>query len=140
MLPVSFVTFVSYPKIIPMESRRQQQIGKEIQKVVSALFQKSGPSYYGKAFVTITHVKVTPDLLVARIYLSVFNVTDKQQVVDEISAHTHEIRYQMGNEMRHQLRRIPDIQFFLDETLDYVYKMEDLFKDIQKPSDDEPEA
>jgi len=122
-----------------MESRRQQQIGKEIQKELGNIFQKSGPTYYGKAFVTVTKVNITPDLLVARIYLSIYNVKNKVEIVDEIRTHAHEIRYQLGNKMRHQLRRIPELEFFLDETLDYVYRMEEIFKDIEKDKDDTPE-
>ena len=119
-----------------MESRRQQQIGKEIQKEIGNIFQKSGPSIYGKAFVTVTNVNLTPDLLIARIYLSVYNVKEKEEVIEQIRGHAHEIRYHLGNDMRHQLRRIPELEFYLDETLDYVYRMEEIFKDIDK---DKPE-
>lgn len=120
-----------------MESRRQQQVAREIQKEVGHLFQKSGPSIYGQAFVTVTHVKVTPDLLIARIFLSVYNTEEKQQVVDTIQAQQAEIRYKIGNAMRHQLRRIPALEFFLDDSLDYVYKMEEIFKDIKPASEDD---
>lgn len=120
-----------------MESRRQQQVAREIQKEVGYLFQKSGPSIYGQAFVTVTHVKVTPDLLIARIFLSVYNTDEKQQVVDTIQAQQAEIRYRIGNAMRHQLRRIPALEFFLDDSLDYVYKMEEIFKDIKPASEDD---
>lgn len=122
-----------------MESRRQQQIAREIQKEIGHLFQKSGPSIYGNAFVTVTHVKITPDLLIARIYLSVYNTEEKQKVIDTIQAQHSEIRYRLGNAMRHQLRRIPELEFFLDDSLDYVYKMEEIFKDI-KPEDKEEES
>lgn len=118
-----------------MESRRQQQIAREIQKEIGQLFQKHGPTYYGRAFVTVTHVKITPDLLIARIYLSIYNTEEKQQVVDTIQAQHSDIRYRLGNAMRHQLRRIPELEFFLDDSLDYVYKMEEIFKDIKKEDD-----
>lgn len=123
-----------------MESRRQQQIAREIQKEIGQLFQKNGPSFYGKAFVTVTQVKVTPDLLVARIFLSVYNTEEKQQVVDTIQAQQAEIRYRLGNAMRHQLRRIPVLEFFLDDSLDYVYKMESLFKDIKSSPEDDSDS
>ena len=122
-----------------MESRRQQQIGKEIQKELGNIFQKSGPNFFGRAFVTITNVNITPDLLIARIYLSIYNVKDKEAVLDQIRSHVNEIRHQLGNKMRHQLRRIPELEFFQDETLDYVYRMEEIFNDIEKDEDDTTE-
>ncbi|MNE63558.1 Ribosome-binding factor A [compost metagenome] len=89
--------------------------------------------------VSISKVSVTPDLLEARIYLSLFKIEHPDVLMDEIKAKTSELRGALGNKLRHQLRRIPELQFFLDDTLDYVFKMEELFKQIndeKKPSSD----
>lgn len=93
---------------------------------------KNGPNYYGKAFVTITKVKVTPDLSVARFYLSVYNVDNKEEIIDQLRDHMHDIRGQLGNKLRNNLRRIPELEFFLDETLDEVFRIEKILKDVRK--------
>ena len=88
--------------------------------------------------VSIADVYVTPDLLEARIKLSFFQVQDVEAAIKKIFEKVSEIRGILGNKMRHQLRRIPELQFSLDDTLDYVFKMEELFKTInaEKPETD----
>jgi ribosome-binding factor A len=125
-------------KATTMSTKRQLQVGREIQKELGDLFMKNGPSWYGQAFVTITGVKLTPDLLTARVHLSVMNEKDKQHTVDLLSAQAKEIRYQLGNRMRHQLRRIPELEFFLDDSLDQVYHLENVFKKL-RDQDGNPE-
>ncbi len=97
------------------------------------LFQKEGRNYYGNAFVTVTNVRVSPDLGVANIHISVFGVKDSNAVLEQIKKHTKEIRHLLGNSIRHQARIVPELKFFLDDSLDYVEKMEKLFKDINVP-------
>lgn len=121
-----------------MESRRQKKISSLIQKELSSIFQKYGPDYYGKAFVTITHVRVTPDLSIARIYISVYNIDDHQQVINILSRHISEFRGKLGNRLRNQLRKIPGLEFYLDETLDEVFRLEQIFKGIKKEGEDKP--
>ncbi len=87
--------------------------------------------------VSISRVSVTPDLLEARIELSLFQVKDNQTALKLFADKTGEIRKQLGNKLRHHLRRIPTLTFSLDDTLDYVFKMEELFKNIN--STDKPE-
>ncbi len=113
-----------------MESKRQQQIGKLVQQAMSEVFQVYGPEYYGRAFVTISGVRVTPDLLIARTYLSVYNVEDKEAVVKEMKNHTAAIRNRVGRKIRNKVRRIPELEFFLDDTLDSVFRLDDMFKDM----------
>lgn len=116
-----------------MSLRRQQQVGSLLQEAMSEIFQVHGASYYGRAFVTITEVKMTPDLLVAKFYLSIFNVQDKQKTIDEIKSQAHEIRRHLGNKMRHHLRRIPELLFYLDESLDNALRINELLRGIEKP-------
>ena len=101
-----------------------------IQKEITDILQKNGPSIYGSAFVTVTDVYITPDLLVARVYLSVLQSKDRDELLKQFSFHNKEIRHQLGNRLRHQLRKIPELEFFLDDSLDQVFKIEQIFKDI----------
>ena len=85
--------------------------------------------------VTIVEVKVTPDLGVMRAYLSIYNAKDKQVILDDIKTHQGEIKNLLGRAIS-QLKRIPELEFYLDESLDEVYKMEELFKNIKKDDED----
>jgi ribosome-binding factor A len=80
--------------------------------------------------VSISSVKVTPDLLEARIYLSIFQVPDPKEVMKVIESRAWEIKKELADKVKHQFRRIPVLHFYLDDTLDYVFKMEEIFKQI----------
>ena len=112
------------------EGKRQKQIGSLINKEVSEIFQKLGLSMMDGGMVSISSVKVTPDLLEARIYLSFFQVNDKKEALKKIESRAWEIKKELTERVKHQLRRIPEIKYFSDDTLDYVFKMEELFKKI----------
>jgi ribosome-binding factor A len=89
---------------------------------------------------SISHVKITPDLYEARVYLSLFQIDDTASVLKTFEERNKEIRKELGNRVRHQLRSIPEIKFFLDDTLDYVFKMEKLFDEINKEKQQQPPA
>lgn len=120
-----------------MESRRQQKVASMLQQEMADLFMKQGSNWYGQAFVTISGVKVTPDLGVARFYLSVFNKQEPQAIVDGLNANVYDIRYKLGARIRHQLRSNPEIEFYLDSSLDNVDRIETLLKE-DPPSSEEP--
>ncbi len=113
-------------------SIRQQQVASIIKQALGDIFIKSGRDIYGKAFVTITNVKLTPDLLIARVYLSIYNVEDKQEIVDIIEEQNHYVRRLLGQKIRNKVRRIPELEFFLDDTLDEVFRLDQLFDDLKK--------
>jgi ribosome-binding factor A len=115
-----------------MESRRQQQVASIIQEVVSDVFTKHGRNYYGNAFVTISNVRVTPDLLVARINVSILAEQDRKPVMEALKHHAHEVRKHLGNQVKNQLRRVPELEFYLDESLDEVFKIDRLLKEIKE--------
>ena len=117
---------------ILMSLRRQQKVNSLLQETLSEIFQKHGVSLYGRAFVTITEVRITPDLLIAKIYISIYNVTDKESTLDVIKSNTHEIRRHLGNTMRHHLRKIPELLFYLDESLENALRINELLKDTGK--------
>jgi len=115
-----------------MESIRQLQISKVIQQGLSEVLLKRGRDLYGAAFVTITQVKTTPDLALARVYLSVYNVPDKQAIVDLFTLNVTGIRTLLGRQIRNKVRRIPELEFYLDGILDEVSKVDALFDKLKQ--------
>lgn len=114
------------------ESIKQRQVASLIHHALADLFIKNGPKYYGSAFVTITNVRTTPDLLLARIYLSVYNKPNKNEVIETLTEHTYLVRHDLGSILRHKVRRIPELEFYLDDTLDEVEKMDKLLGKIKE--------
>ena len=113
------------------ESKRQKQIGQLLQKELSEIFQRIGFNIIEGGMISISAVRLTPDLLEARVYLSMFQIEDTHAMVNRIKERMGEIKKDLGNRVGKQLRRIPEISLFLDDTLEYVFKMEELFKKIK---------
>ncbi len=114
------------------ESKRQKQVAGVIQEEMNDIFLRLGLNMVDGGMLSISKVKITPDLLEARIYLSLFQVKDQQALMSRIEDRTGEIKRELGNRVKQQLRRIPELRFFLDDTLDYVFKMEEIFKQINE--------
>lgn len=114
------------------EGKRQKQIGGLIQQELNDIFQRTGLSMMGGGMVSISSVKVTPDLLEARIYLSFYQVKDAAVALKKIEDSHFDIKKELAARVRHQLRNIPVLKFFKDDTLDYVFKMEEIFKKINE--------
>ena len=114
------------------EGKRQKQVAAEISKELNEIFLKNGLTMMEGGMVSISSVKITPDLFEARIYLSLFQVKDPEAVLQRFKDLSSEIRGDLGRRMRHQLRSIPQFTFYLDDTLDYVFKMEKILGDIKK--------
>ena len=114
------------------ENKRQKQVGKLVMEELSDIFQKEGMNIVDGGMVSITKVMITPDLLEARVYLSFFQVKDPAALLHKIKERAWDWRKQLGQRVKDQLRRVPDLQFFSDDTLEHVFKMEELFKQIQK--------
>ena len=113
------------------EGKRQKQVGGLIQEELNNIFQRMGLNMIDAGMVSISSVKITPDLLEARVYLSFFQVPDAKAALTKIQDRAGEIKKELGNRVRQQLRRIPEIKYFMDETLEHVFKMEELFKQIK---------
>lgn len=118
------------------EGKRQKQIAGVINEEMNTIFQRLGLNMQDGGMVSISSVKITPDLLEARIYLSLFQVKDKKSVMHRIETKTWEIKKELAARIKHQVRRIPELQFFADDTLDQVFKMEELLKKIHKEKKD----
>jgi ribosome-binding factor A len=121
------------------EGKRQKQVGSLLNEELNTIFQRLGLSMLNGGMVTITGVKVTPDLLEARIYISLFQVRDTKVTLKYIEDRSWEIKKELTTRVAKQLRRMPELRFFLDETLDQVFKMEELFKQIKPKSEGESE-
>jgi ribosome-binding factor A len=113
------------------EGKRQKQVAGLLQEEINQIFQRLGLSMLDGGMVSISSVKVTPDLLECRIYLSIFNAKDNKAVLKKIEERAWEIKKELASRVRTQLRRIPEIKFFLDDTLDHVFRMEEIFKQMK---------
>ena len=117
------------------EGKRQKQVGSLLNEEINLIFQRLGLNMIDGGMVSISSVKITPDLLEARIYLSFFQVKDAKVALQKIEERAWEIKRELTAQVAKQLRRMPELKFFHDDTLDHVFKMEELFKKIN-PSDD----
>lgn len=115
------------------EGKRQKQVAIEIAKELNDIFLKMGLNMIEGGMISISSVKITPDLFEARIYLSFFQVKDADAALEKFKERSSEIRGELGKRMRHQLRSIPQLTFYLDDTLDYVFKIEKLLEEIKTP-------
>ncbi|RZK50743.1 MAG: 30S ribosome-binding factor RbfA [Pedobacter sp.] len=113
-----------------MESKRQQKFAGLIQEELAAIFQREGAAYLPNTLVTITKVRVSPDLALAKVYVSFLNTQNTGVSISIINAHANEIRYKLGARIRHQARVIPNLAFFVDDTNEYVANMDKLFEQI----------
>lgn len=114
------------------EGKRQKQIGGLLFEELSGIFQKLGLTMIDGGMVSLSSVKITPDLLEARVYLSLFQVKDQAEVLKKIRDRAWEIKKELALKVGKQLRRMPVLQFYHDDTLDQVFKMEELFKKINE--------
>ena len=119
------------------EGKRQKQIAGLLHEEMSTIFQRLGLNMIDGGMVSISSVKVTPDLLEARIYMSLFQVKDVAAALKKIEERHYEIKKELAAKVRQQLRSIPVLRFFQDDTLDHVFKMEELFKKINPTSPEE---
>lgn len=111
---------------------KQKKVAGLIQETLSEVFQRENLSAARGGMVTIAGVEMSPDLLIAKVYLSLFQIRDPKAFMEDLQHHQSELRHQLGNRIRHQVRRIPQLHFYLDETMDQVFRLEEIFKQIRK--------
>jgi ribosome-binding factor A len=119
------------------EGKRQKQVGSLLNEELNKIFQRLGLNMIDGGMVSISAVRLTPDLLEARIYLSLFQVKNPEESLHKIEERAWEIKRELAGQVAKQLRRMPELRYFLDDTLDHVFKMEELFKKINPPDDKE---
>lgn len=111
-----------------MESTRQQKIAKQIQKDVAEILQKEGAPIVRGSLVTVTAVRVSPDFGYAKIYVSIFPFERSGEVMQELERNIRFVRGALGQRIRNQLKNIPEIQFFLDDSLEYIEHIDEALK------------
>jgi len=112
---------------INMETTRQQKIERLIQKELSDMLQRQTQQVPG-VLVSVSRVRISPDLSVCRGYLSVFPSERGEEIVANINANVKSVRFELGKRVRHQLRIIPELKFFIDDSLDYIEHIDELLK------------
>ena len=110
-----------------MQETRQNKIARLLQKELSVIFQQQTRAMHG-VMVSVTRTKISPDLSICTAYLSVFPSEKAEEILKNIKAHEKTIRYDLGQRVRYQLRIIPELRFFIDDSLDYIERIDELLK------------
>ena len=110
-----------------MQETRQNRISRLLQKELAAIFQ-SQTSLMNGVLVSVTRVRISPDLSICTAYLSIFPSEKGEEIIKNISANEKTIRYELGTRVRNQLRIIPELRFFIDDSLDYIERIDELLK------------
>lgn len=110
-----------------MQETRQNKIARLLQKELSIIFQQQTRMMRG-VMVSVTRVRVSPDLSICTAYLSIFPSEKGEEIINNITTNEKAIRYELGTKVRHQLRIIPELRFFIDDSLDYIERIDELLK------------
>lgn len=134
-----WATFAYVKSYMEMETTRQNKISRLLQKELSEMFERQTRMTHG-LIVSVSKCRISPDLSVCTSYLSVFPPERASEIVGNINANARTIRYELGKRVRFQLRIIPELRFFVDDSLEYIKHIDELLaKDApKKPSDDAP--
>ncbi|MFZ5553153.1 MAG: 30S ribosome-binding factor RbfA [Bacteroidota bacterium] len=111
-----------------MSTIRQNKVAALLQKELGNFFLRESKTYFAGAMITVTVVRVSPDLGYAKVYLSIFGVNNREEVFHFIESQNKEIRYKIGKEVGKQLRVVPELSFFYDDSLDYAEGIDKLLK------------
>jgi ribosome-binding factor A len=114
------------------EGKRQKQVAAVLSEELNDIFRRLNLNMLDGGMVSISSVKVTPDMLEARIYISMFKIENEKTALKKIESREWEIKKELTARVKNQLRRMPVLKFYLDDTLDHVFKMEELFKQIEE--------
>ncbi|MDJ1471398.1 30S ribosome-binding factor RbfA [Cytophagaceae bacterium DM2B3-1] len=117
-----------------MDSKRQQKFSRLIQKELGEIFQRDSKSLFGNVWITVTQVRVSPDLSVAKVYLSFLMTDNKEQSLADVNEKNKAIRQTLAAKIRHQVRIIPELIFYLDDTAEYAAKMDALISGLTIPA------
>ena len=122
-----FVTLQRKKEIKNMQETRQAKISRLLQKELAQIFQSQTRQMHGM-MVSVTRVKISPDLSVCTAYLSVFPSEKAEEVIANVNTNAKTIRYDLGQRIRNQVRIIPELRFFIDDSLDYIDRIDELLK------------
>ena len=111
-----------------MESVRQNKVARLIQKELAIFFQGQHNSLFPGKIITVTVVRISPDLGIAKVYLSIYPLDKNENYITTIEQHAKTIRNVLGRKILHQLRSVPELTFFLDDSMDYLERINELLK------------
>jgi ribosome-binding factor A len=112
-----------------MATTKQKKVERLVQKELGTIFQRKDPKSFRGRMITVTVVRISPDLQIVKAYLSIFPSKDKEEVLQLIRESTSEIRYELGNKIRNQVKKIPELKFFIDDSLDYIDNIDRLLNE-----------
>lgn len=110
------------------ESTRQKKVSRLIQKEIADIFLRKGSEYAPGKMISVTKVRISPDLSFAKVYLSIYPSGNQTEILQSVLDHTPRIRFDLGHKVRSQLRIVPEIAFYIDDSLDYIDKINKLLK------------
>ena len=122
------VKVISFSKFATLMSVRQEKIASVIKKELGIYFQRNAISIGKGAMVTVTTVRMSPDLSIAKVYISIFGGKDNDESFDHIYTQSNSIRYEISKLVRYQLRKMPELHFYRDDSLDYAQEIDNLLK------------
>ncbi len=111
-----------------MEPIRQNKVARLIQKEIASIFQHEANRLFRGKMITVTNARITPDLSIAKIYISIFPYKEDEKYIAYVNQQAKPLRNQLGKKIRHQVRIIPDLVFYRDDSIDYAERIEDLLK------------
>jgi ribosome-binding factor A len=110
---------------------RQEKLGRQIQRDLVEIFMHH-KEWLGGQFVTISALQISPDLSLAKVYLSLFNTKQRKTVLENIELHQREIRMELARRLKNQVKKVPELRFYEDESQDYANKMDQIFEELKK--------
>ena len=116
-----------------MQETRQNKMSRLLQKVLSQIFQEQTRAMHG-VMVSVTRVKISPDLSICTAYLSIFPSERSEELIKNITKNEKQLRYELGTRIRYQMRIVPELRFFIDDSLDYIERIDKLLKPTPSPS------
>lgn len=111
-----------------MPSIRQEKIANVIKQSLAIIFQQQSSFLFDGMFITVTQVRISPDLKLAKVFLSFMAVKDKEEALKKVQSQKSRVRKLLGDDVGKQLRLVPDLQFHIDDSLDYAQKINELLK------------
>jgi ribosome-binding factor A len=115
--------------------KRQERLAELIKETMGVIFQQEGKRLFGNGFITVTTVRMSKDLGYAFIYLSALQEPDPECLIENIRGHKGPLRKALGDQIKNQVRRIPDLHFYYDDTMDQVERVDQLLKNVDKGND-----
>lgn len=127
--PKSYLCTIKLKEDHEMEGTRLNKVSRQIQKDLGEILQKQSQKLFQGKLITVTSVRVSPDLGLAKVYVSIFPTENKEETMETIKINTKAIRFELGQRIRNQMRIVPELAFYIDDSLDYIENIDRLLKE-----------